>query len=187
MVCLKVRIALNISRWDVSSVSDMSGMFCDAVKFNADISQWNVITTNSMFMYSMFPGALSLNANLSLWDVSRVETMASMFAGAESFTGVGLNSWDVGYVYRMSSMFQNATSFDANLSWWNVSRVEDMSFMFKNASKFKGVGLDEWELNPSVATDGMFCNASALQLKNVSIFPSDFNDPYCCDWPLCLY
>ena len=43
----------DISRWDVSSVKDMSNMFWSASSFNGDISKWDVsrvINMNRMFM-----------------------------------------------------------------------------------------------------------------------------------------
>lgn len=32
----------DISKWDVSSASDMAGMFYNATAFNGDISKWDV-------------------------------------------------------------------------------------------------------------------------------------------------
>ena len=32
----------NISQWNTSNVTDMSGMFCGATAFNQDLSKWNV-------------------------------------------------------------------------------------------------------------------------------------------------
>ena len=36
------------SKWDVSSVTDMSGMFLLAEKFNGDISKWDVSSVTDM-------------------------------------------------------------------------------------------------------------------------------------------
>jgi len=65
--------AFPLDKWDVSKVTDMSGMFHFAINFNQDISGWdtsNVITMVGMFcnanmyigynMYKMFNGAESL-------------------------------------------------------------------------------------------------------------------------------
>ena len=42
----------NISKWDVSNVTNMSGMFFMCSKFNKDISNWDVSKVTNM--YSMF-------------------------------------------------------------------------------------------------------------------------------------
>ena len=44
----------DISRWDVSNVTDMSAMFMGASKFNQDISKWDV--SNVTWMKNMFYG-----------------------------------------------------------------------------------------------------------------------------------
>jgi surface protein len=76
----------DISKWDVSNVTNMSGMFIVAKLFNGDISQWNV--SNVTDMNYMFAMATSFNCDISKWDVSRVSSemgLSKMFMGAASF------------------------------------------------------------------------------------------------------
>jgi surface protein len=73
----------NISNWDVSSVTDMQGMFAGVSTFNSDISNWDVSSVTNM--YYMFGGASSFNTNISNWNVSSVTYMPEMFAAASSF------------------------------------------------------------------------------------------------------
>ncbi len=56
-----------INTWDVTLVTDMSGLFSTNHTFNEDISGWNVINVTDM--YSMFGGATSFNGNISGWKV----------------------------------------------------------------------------------------------------------------------
>merc|ERR1719271_1108669 len=72
-----------IGTWDVSSVTDMSGIFKDAEFFNEDISSWDVSEVTDMSR--MFEGAKSFNQSLKKWDVSKVTRMDRMFDGAASF------------------------------------------------------------------------------------------------------
>merc|ERR1712238_241306 len=58
---VKKFVNADISSWDVSSVTNMSGMFAYATKFNSDVSDW---------------------------DVSSVKYMNYMFYEATEFTGV---------------------------------------------------------------------------------------------------
>ena len=51
----------DISKWNVSNVTDMCHMFSDS-KFNGDISKWDVNNINDMsymFYYSEFNGDIS--------------------------------------------------------------------------------------------------------------------------------
>ena len=83
-----------IAEWDVSRVTDMSGVFAGANSFNGDISKWDVSSmTDTSFM---FTGATSFNGGISKSDVSSVATMADMFSETH-FTGDNL---EVGRVKR---------------------------------------------------------------------------------------
>ena len=67
----------DVSRWDVSHVTNMSNLFCGS-DFNGDISKWDVSNVEDMsglFADSVFIG------DISQWDVSNVENMSIMFYG----------------------------------------------------------------------------------------------------------
>ena len=59
-----------IGNWDVSNVTDMSGMFENAEAFNQPIGNWDV--SNVTDMRNMFYAATSFNQDISNWDVSSV-------------------------------------------------------------------------------------------------------------------
>ncbi|VVU94357.1 Mycoplasma protein of unknown function, DUF285 [seawater metagenome] len=99
----------DISYWDVSQVTDMSGLFKNAISFNKDISSWDVSSVTNM--NNMFFRAESFNQDISSWDVSSVTNMNNMFNGATSFNG-NINSWDVSSVTNMSYIFYGALSHD---------------------------------------------------------------------------
>ena len=52
----------DISKWDVSNVKDMRGLFAHS-KFNGDISNWNVSKVENMAY--MFEEALEFNGDIS--------------------------------------------------------------------------------------------------------------------------
>ena len=62
----------NISSWDVSNVTDMGGMFCNAQSFNQPIGNWDV--SNVTRMNSMFGDADAFNQLIGDWDVYVVVT-----------------------------------------------------------------------------------------------------------------
>ena len=97
---------IDISDWDVSSVTNMLSMFyrCNKLKSVGDISYWNV--SNVTNMAYMFTGCVNFNQNISSWDVSKVKDMCAMFKFCKSF--------------------------NQDLSKWNVSNVRYHEFTFYN-------------------------------------------------------
>jgi surface protein len=60
----------DISKWDVSEVTNMNKMFSGASAFNSDISEWDVSKcTDARSLSSMFRYASSFDQNLSSWNV----------------------------------------------------------------------------------------------------------------------
>jgi surface protein len=113
----------DISKWDVSSVTDMGYMFWNT-PFNGDISGWTVSSVTSMgFMFSNS----QFNGDLSGWDVSSVTNMSCMFSYTP-FDG-DISGWDVSSVTNMGAIFGN-TPFNGDISGWNVSSVTSMGGMF---------------------------------------------------------
>merc|ERR1712072_660450 len=142
----------DLSKWNVSRVTEMMGMFRRAAIFNSDLSKWAV--SRVITMEAMFQGAYRFNADLSKWDVSKVVQGAYMFNQAGSYNGglkfrrpsSDLSKWDVSKVVDMYGMFEHAYSFNGDLSMWNVS------------SLCKG---------SSLCTDHMFTGSSCSQCDKV--------------------
>merc|ERR1712222_258740 len=138
-------------------------MFSYASAFNQDLSKWDVSAVTNMG--SMFSGTSSFNQDFSKWDVSGVTHMGSMFQGASAFNQ-DLSKWDVPAVTYMEtymgSMFYGASAFNQDLSNWDVSAVTNMAYMFHRASAFKrelcGVA---WVNSKADKTD-MFTNSPGL-------------------------
>jgi surface protein len=96
-------------------MSHMSHMFCIATEFNADISRWDV--SNVTDMKYMFHGAREFNSNISRWDVSNVTDMKYMFQYAREFNA-DISRWDVSNVTNMKYMLHCAANFTANIVHW---------------------------------------------------------------------
>ena len=140
----------DISKWNVSNVKDMSGMFEDS-KFNGDISKWNVSKVRGMrymFMNSKF------NGDLSEWNVSKVEDMCGMFDSSK-FNG-DISKWNVSKVISMDNMFYSS-KFNGDISKWNVSKVTFMNGMFAH-SKFNG-DISKWNVSKVTNMSRMFENS----------------------------
>lgn len=148
----------DISKWDVSNVSDMWDMFFGASSFNQDLSQWNVSKVTNM--HGMFEKASSFNQDLNQWDVARVTDMQDMFEDATSFNG-DISGWDVSQVTTMLNMFEGASSFNGIISGWVVSKVTDTQDMFKGASSFNH-DINEWDVSQVTDMEEMFEDASSF-------------------------
>jgi surface protein len=142
----------DISRWDVSKVTGMSYMFNNAYDFNQNLSNWN--TSSVYYMDGMFQNAISFNGNISNWDLSSIINIYQMFYNATSFNQ-DVSSWDVSNVNDMSSVFRYATSFNQDISTWDVSGVTDMRRMFENATSFNQ-NLSNWNVTNLAQADYMF-------------------------------
>ena len=72
----------DISRWDISNVSDLSFMFagCSWLKKLPDISKWN--TKNVKNISGMFSGCSSLESipDISKWNTNKLENVSHLFS-----------------------------------------------------------------------------------------------------------
>ena len=149
----------NISNWDTSCVTDMSGLFLNKTMFNDDISQWDV--SNVTNMISMFSNATSFNNDIGNWNVTNVTTMQLMFA-ATSFNQ-DISNWDVSNVTNMRTMFYD-TPFNQDIRGWDVSNVNDMFEMFNEASTFNQ-NLGDWNVS-SVTNMNAMLSGSGISTAN---------------------
>ena len=85
-----------------------------------------ICTSKVTNMFGMFYG-LKFNGDISNWDVSNVASMMGMFA-TSNFNG-DISNWDVSNVTDMSRMFFQSY-FNGDISNWDVSNVENMVDMF---------------------------------------------------------
>lgn len=145
----------SLNNWDVSNITDMSGMF-SRTSYGHSLGNWDV--SNVIDMSDMFKSSYNTNnLNLNNWDVSNVTNMSHMFHQAS--TNEPLDLWDVSNVTNMSYMFAHASSFNQPIDSWNVSNVTDMSYMFNQASDFNQ-SLNNWDVFNVIDMSHMFFNAS---------------------------
>ena len=163
---------IDISRWDVSSVENMFGVFfdCHNLKSVGYLSKWNV--SNVKDISYMFYGCYNLNTigNLSKWDVSSVEDISYMFRNCYKLESVGnLSKWDVSSVEDTVEMFSGCEKLKSigDLSKWNVSKCENMSCMFYGCINLKSVGdLSKWDVSNVMFTDDMFKDSGITNIPD---------------------
>ena len=151
--------ACGIGAWDVSAVTDMSGLFKGMTSFNTDISAWNVSAVTSMF--EMFRGTTAFNQPLGAWDVQRVTAMNNMFI--KSGFNQDISQWDVSKVTNLNSMFAES-AFNQDIGSWNVARVWNFGFMAYGNTMFNQ-DLSRWNVNNGTEFGKMFTNATAFNQR----------------------
>ena len=151
-------VGYDITGWDTSNVTTMSGMFYNASAFNQDIGDWD--TSRVTDMSWMFAQATSFNKDIGDWDVSSVTDMGNMFKQAGSFNqDIGRWRWKTSNVTNMVAMFQDSSNFNQDISDWDVSSVTDMRSMFQQAGSFNQ-DIGRWDTSSVTKMEQMFYNAS---------------------------
>ncbi|MGY8866507.1 MAG: BspA family leucine-rich repeat surface protein, partial [Methylophagaceae bacterium] len=153
----------DIGAWDISKVTDMSGMFYNATAFNGNIGNWDTAAVTNM--YAMFYKATSFNHDIGAWDISKVTNMSGMFQNATAFNG-DIGSWGTAAVTNMSLMFADATSFNQDIGNWKTSNVTDMSYIFSGATVFNG-DIGNWDTAAVNNMYAMFPGATSFN-QNLS-------------------
>jgi len=148
----------HISDWDVSRVTDMSGLFYYASSFNDDISRWDV--SNVTDMSAMFNGAEAFNQSIGNWNTSNVTDMNNMFNIAVAFNQP-IGNWNVSNVINMSAMFSSTIVFNQYIGNWDVSNVTDMNNMFNGNVEFNQ-HIGNWNTSNVIDMNNMFNSTRAF-------------------------
>ena len=164
--------------WDVSNVTDMSGIFADKVDFNADISDWDV--SNVTDMAYMFWDTPLFNQDIGNWDVSNVTEMTYMFFSSALFNQ-DIGNWDVSSVTNMYGLFNSAQDFNQDIGNWDVSNVTEMGVMFAGAYDFNQ-DIGNWDVSNVTGMAWMFNGSRAFNqdignwdVSNVTIMQRMFD------------
>jgi surface protein len=181
-------------------------MFQDASAFNADISGWD--TSSVTWMSGMFQHASAFNADISGWDTSSVtDSSVDMFNGAAAWLAMyaredgntaNLNGppsawYDARTPFASKSDLKTAVdrclafdptgaqccgqSYDSNcgdpatarcgvagcneMPFWDVSQVTDMDQMFYQASAFNA-DISRWDTSSVTNMGSLFTGATAF-------------------------
>ncbi|OQT82933.1 BspA family leucine-rich repeat surface protein [Vibrio parahaemolyticus] len=164
----------DISSWDVSNGEVFSYMFCCADSFNQDIGGWNV--SNGVDFSYMFFRATNFNQYIGNWNVSNGKDFRSMFSNTKNFNKP-LNNWDVSNGQNFSYMFYAARIFNQDIGGWDVSKGTDFKSMFKYANSFS-FSLVNWNQSNNAAKTFQFYDSRVNFLDTPkSIEPNifDFN------------
>lgn len=147
-----------LDTWDVSMVTNMSGLFKGATKFNQNLSAWK--TTSLENASELFSGCVAYNQPMGTWKTDNTRLMTNMFYGCSVFNQ-DLSTWNTIRVSSFKQMFMNALAFNGNISKWNVSSGTDFTSMFEGASAFN-IDISTWTMTGAQYLKRMFANAVAF-------------------------
>ena len=159
---------LDISNFDTSKVTQMSGMFSGMSSLTSlDLSNFN--TSKVWDMDNMFRGMSSLTSlNLSNFDTSRVAYMRWMFSGMSSLTSFKFSHFGHFYV-KMDGMFSGMSSLTSlDLSNFDTSAATSMRVMFSDMSSLTSLDLSSFNTSNVTDMEGMFYNVSSLTSLDLS-------------------
>ena len=144
---------LDLSGWDVSSVTDMSNMFSNLYSLQTlNIQGWNtnkLVYSNDMFLMN---------------DVSIEPTLQNI---------IGLNSLDVSSLLDMSHMFFGCKNFNGDFSLWQPSSVKKLDYAFYNCSSLNLATLNNW--NTYFPSNATYTNCFSSDNGTLSGAPSWYN------------
>ena len=72
--------------------------------------------------------------------------MDGTFNGCSSFNQP-LSNWQLTSTTTLRRTFDRALVFDQDMSMWDTSKVMDLTATFSDAKKFRGIGLEKWNVS----------------------------------------
>jgi len=127
-----------MSEWDMSNVTNISGLFYDINYGTYDflnyllkipennISNWNVSNVTNMHStfyscrFDLLPVDMVGRIQIRNWNVSNVTIMDETFNHARLDNNISIESWDVRNVLSMQDMFANS-DFNQDLKKWDIN------------------------------------------------------------------
>ena len=118
-----------ITRWDISSLTSLTGACRGAVNLTAVPVSLPVNASNLSHLFRDIP---NFNLDITTWDVSNVTNLSYLFAGSTLFDR-DITAWDVSNVSDMSGMLYSCAAFDYNLGVWDIPSMSTMANMLDNS------------------------------------------------------
>ena len=168
---LKGILDIDLSNFDTSQVTNMSGMFSGMRNLTTlDLSNFDTSKVTDMsFMFGNMSNLTTLD--LSNFNTSKATNMSEMFFCMANLTSLNLSSFDTSKVTSMRYMFFGISSLTVlNLSSFDTSQVTDMGDMFRDMSSLTTLDLSSFDTSKVTNMGGMFCNVFNLTTLDLSNF-----------------
>jgi surface protein len=161
---------LDLSGWDVSTITDLGLMFYNCTSLTTlTLTGWvttALTSTNSMFSFCLSLTALDVNG----FDMTGVTVISGMFRDCNALTTLDLSGWDVSAVSSFSTLFSNSIGLvTIDLTGWTTTALTNTVIMFSGCTSLTTItGLGGFDMNGVTTTDRMFLNCNSLNTDYVS-------------------
>ena len=157
--------------WNTSNVTDMTAVFQNVSATDVDLSNWDVSSVTNMSY--MFDGMRKLtNLNVSGWDTSKVTQMQYLFRNCTNLVDIkGIENWDTTLLSNAMQVFDGTSSLTTiDLSGWNMDNITETSWMFQNCTSLTEIkGIENWTFEKVTRrAKEMFKNTPKLKVINLS-------------------
>jgi hypothetical protein len=156
----------NVTKWDISNVTNLNSTFSAASSFNQDISSWGTQIGNVTTFNSMFISAISFNnagRPLTNWNIRPSADCTNMFRST-SITNIDMSGWTFGGGVNANFMFGSVAP--ANLQTWDntVTGINNMANMFANIFvPATGLRIENWNVSNVTDMSNMLGNCTINQ------------------------
>ena len=164
-------IGLDVNGFDTSQVTNMSIMFCDCSSLiDLDVSGFD--TKHVTDMERMFAGCSNLiDLDVSGFDTRQVTNMDAMFSDCSGLTSLDVSNFNTSNVTAMVGMFSGCVNLTSlNVNGLDTSQVTDMSGMFGACNKIEKLDLSNFKTSQVKDMKYMFYSCSSLSDLDVSGF-----------------
>ena len=169
---------LDVSKWDTSSCTDMTGMFSNCLELRKlDVSNWDVSNVTSM--QSAFGGGLGTNSDgtvidftmqfevldVSKWDTSKCTNIGALFRNCSEVKVLDVSNWDVSKCTIMGDAFEDCSSVTVlDVSKWDTSSCVDMEGMFDGCILLKELEVGNFKTSKVTSMASMFSDLTVSEL-----------------------
>ena len=170
-----IRNDLDLSKWNISNVTNMSYLFsdCNSLISLPDISKWN--TSNVTNMSYLFSDCYSLISvpDISKWNTNNVTNMSYLFSNCRSLISLpDISKWKTNNVINMERLFYNCKSlkFLPDISKWNLNNARNLRLFFYNCKSLLSLpDISKWNIINVRNISLLFSGCESLSfLPNIS-------------------
>ena len=167
----------NIENYKTYYAETMKGMFEGAISIEKlDLSSWNtskVTDMSGMFLQGLGSGDTGIlkDLDISSFDTSKVTDMSSMFQLCFALTEIDVSHFDTSNVTNMNLMFKDCRGItELDVSHFDTSKVTDMNGMFCYCRNLENLDVSHFNTSKVTNMYSMFNGCEKLTSLDVSNF-----------------
>ena len=170
-------VSVDVSRLDLSSVTDMSYMFSGCTNLeNADLSNRNApLLTDINFIFN---GCIKLKSvDFTNFKTPSLTLMKSMFSECGIIESIDVSSFNTSSVTNMNRIFYGCSSLTIiDVSDFDTSSVTDMSYIFGGCSNLKYLDISNFNFEKVQSKGDMFNGVESLEYINIYNVEKNYSD-----------